>query len=92
MSKLAAAVLAAAVLAAGLHSSIAGAQETRVLRASHQFPGGVGDLRDEMVRIVARMVNDADVGLEIQIYPGQSLYRAREQWAGLVSGQLDISA
>lgn len=62
------------------------------LRASHQWPGGRGDIRDEMVQIIAREVAAADVGLEIQVYPGGSLYKAREQWGALTSGQLDLSA
>ncbi|HEY5622320.1 MAG TPA: ABC transporter substrate-binding protein, partial [Gammaproteobacteria bacterium] len=59
--------LAALLLSAG------SAQAQTILRASHQWPGGTGDVRDEMVQIVAREVAAADVGLEIRIYPGQSL-------------------
>jgi len=62
------------------------------LRASHQFPGGKGDIRDEMVQIIAREVKAAGVDLEVQIYPGASLFKATEQWNALVNGQLDISA
>ena len=50
-----------------------------VLKASHQFPGGKGDPRDEMVQMIARDVEKANVGLKIQVYPGQSLYKAKEQ-------------
>ncbi len=67
------------------------ARADRVLSVSHQFPGGVGDLRDEMVRLVAREVEAADVGLTIRIFPAQSLFRAREQWSAMISGQLDMS-
>lgn len=63
-----------------------------VLRASHQFPGGQGDPRDEMVQIIAREVKAADVGLEIQVFPGSSLYKANEQWGAVTRGQLDMSA
>ena len=42
----------------------AGAQAQTVLRASHQFPGGKGDPRDEMVQIIAREVKAANVGLD----------------------------
>ncbi|MBB3190577.1 TRAP transporter substrate-binding protein DctP [Halomonas cerina] len=63
-----------------------------VLRASHQFPGGQGDVRDEMVQMMADKVAEADVGLEIQVYPGQSLFKADEQWGALVRGRLDITA
>ncbi len=63
-----------------------------VLKASHQFPGGKGDVRDEMVQIIAREAKAANVGLEIQVYPGASLFKAQEQWNALVGGQLDITA
>src|SRR3546814_14171605 len=62
------------------------------LKASHQWPGGKGDVRDEMVQIIAREVAAADVGLKIQVYPGASLYKAYDQWGALVQGQLDLSA
>src|SRR3982751_1135168 len=62
------------------------------LRASHQFPGGRGDVRDEMVQIVARDAKAANVGLDAQVYPGASLFKPNEQWNALVNGQLDISS
>ena len=62
------------------------------LRASHQFPGGKGDARDEMVQIIAREVKAAGVDVEIQVYPGASLFKPNEQWNALVNGQLDISS
>jgi TRAP-type C4-dicarboxylate transport system substrate-binding protein len=62
-----------------------------VLRASHQFPGGKGDVRDDMVQMIAKEAKDANVGLEIQVYPGASLFKPGPQWNALVSGQLDIS-
>jgi len=81
-----------ALLGAGsvLLSTAAGAET--VLKASHQFPGGKGDPRDEMVQIIAREVEKANVGLKIQVYPGQSLFKAKEQWGALTKGQLDITA
>src|SRR3546814_10083056 len=54
--------------------------------------GGKGDPRDEMVQIIAREAAAADVGLEIQVYPGASLFKPAEQWNAMVKGQLDISA
>ncbi len=63
-----------------------------VLRASHQFPGGKGDVRDEMVQIIARDAKAAGVDLEVQVYPGASLFKPNEQWNALVNGQLDISS
>lgn len=81
------AVLGAALVAAGA----AMAQDV-TLRASHQFPGGQGDPRDEMVQIIAREVAAANVGLKIQVFPGSSLYKAADQWGALTRGQLDMSA
>lgn len=66
--------------------------EALTLKASHQFPGGKGDPRDEMVQILAREVAAAGVDLEIQVYPAQSLFKAREQWGALTKGQLDITS
>ena len=62
------------------------------LKASHQFPGGKGDARDEMVNLLAKEVEKANVGVKIQVYPGQSLYKAMEQYKPLVEGQLDITS
>jgi TRAP-type C4-dicarboxylate transport system substrate-binding protein len=61
-----------------------------VLTASHQWPGGVGDVRDEMVQILARELAAADVGLEMRVYPGEALLKARDQWPALVSGRVDV--
>lgn len=63
-----------------------------VLKASHQFPGGKGDVRDEMVQIIAREVAAANVGLKVEVYPGESLFKATEQWQAMTRGQLDISS
>jgi TRAP-type C4-dicarboxylate transport system substrate-binding protein len=79
---------AAAAILAG--AATASAQTT--LRASHQFPGGQGDPRDEMVQIIAREVEAANVGLKIQVFPSSSLYKATEQWGAITRGQLDMSA
>src|SRR5882762_3197441 len=81
----------ALALAGALISGSAFAAPT-VLRASHQFPGGRGDVRDEMVQIIARDAKAANVDLEIQVYPGASLFKPNEQWNALVNGQLDISS
>lgn len=84
-------LLAAAGLAAAVGLGGAAQAET-VLRASHQWPGGKGDLRDEMVQIIAREVNNADLGLKVQVYPGKSLFKPKEQWDAIVRGRLDITA
>jgi TRAP-type C4-dicarboxylate transport system substrate-binding protein len=74
----------------GLTVSAASAQIN--LKASHQFPGGKGDPRDEMVQMIARDVEKANVGLKIQVFPGASLYKPQEQWGALTKGQLDIAS
>ena len=61
------------------------------LKASHQFPGGKGDVRDDMVQMVAKEVKDANVGLDIQVYPGASLFKPNDQWNATANGQLDIT-
>ncbi|CAL8981009.1 Solute-binding protein [Rhodoplanes serenus] len=83
----------AAALAAGPTVGIPAAADAQVtLRASHQFPGGKGDARDEMVQIIAREVKAANVGLDIQVFPGASLFKPNDQWNALANGQLDISS
>ena len=62
-----------------------------VLKASHQFPGGKGDVRDDMVQMVAKDVKAANVGLDIQVYPGASLFKPNDQWSATANGQLDIT-
>src|SRR5437660_9322896 len=87
MTRIEQALLASALAVA---TSVCAAPIT--LRASHQFPGGRGDVRDEMVQIIAREAKAANVDLEIQVYPGASLFKPNEQWNALVNGQLDISS
>ena len=55
----------------------------QTLRASHQWPQG--DLRDEMVQLIKEEVEAADVGLNIRVFPGGSLFGAREQWEAVVT-------
>lgn len=81
----------ATALAAGCMMAGA-AQAQTVLKASHQFPGGKGDPRDEMVQIIAKEVAAADVGLEIQVYPGASLYKPNDQWNAMTRGLLAMSS
>ena len=66
--------------------------DTMVLKASHQFPGGKGDVRDEMVQMIARDVKAANVGLEIRVFPGSSLVKANEQWKAMMTGQIDMTS
>src|SRR4051794_4283697 len=83
-------LLLAGVAAAALFAATAQAQT--VLKASHQFPGGKGDPRDEMVQIIAKEVKAANVGLEVQVYPGASLFKPNDQWNAIVGGQLDMTS
>src|SRR6266536_5105185 len=82
-------ILAAAV-ALCTFSAMSHAQT--VLKASHQFPGGKGDARDEMVQIIAREAKAANAGLDVQVYPGASLFKPNDQWNAMVNGQLDMSS
>src|SRR6185436_5686285 len=61
------------------------------LRASHQFPGGKGDVRDDMVQMIAKEAGTANVGLTVQVYPGASLFKPNDQWNAIVNGQLDLT-
>lgn len=70
----------------------AGSVNAKTLKASHQWPGGKGDARDEMVQIIAKEMAKANVGLDVKVYPGKSLFKPKEQWNAMVKGQLDISA
>ena len=83
-------------MAVGLSLALAGVMaadaSARTLKASHQWPGGKGDLRDEMVQIIAREIAAADVGIDVRVYPSAQLFKPREQWNAMVKGVLDITA
>lgn len=81
-----------ALLAPVAALALCGAASATTLRASHQFPGGKGDARDEMVQLIAREAKAANVDLEVQVYPGASLFKPNEQWNAMVNGQLDLSS
>jgi TRAP-type C4-dicarboxylate transport system substrate-binding protein len=80
-------IILAAASAAMLMSASAYAEVT--MKASHQFPGGKGDVRDDMVLMIAKEAKAA--GVDIQVYPGASLFKPNDQWNALVNGQLDIA-
>jgi TRAP-type transport system periplasmic protein len=82
------AVIAAVTAAVALSGA---AQAQTILRASHQFPGGKGDVRDDMVQMIAKEAKAANVGLDIQVYPGASLFKPNDQWNATANGQLDIT-
>ena len=78
-----------------LRSSGARAADARVLKISHQFPGGTidqGDFRDRMVRRFAAAVAEKTGGsLSFEIYPGSSLMKTVAQFSALRRGALDMS-
>lgn len=78
------------IAAAGALALTAGAAQAETLRASHQW--NTNDVRHKMVEIIKTEVENADVGLDVRIYPSASLYKPKEQYAPLTTGQLDISA
>ncbi len=81
---------ALAALALALSAGGAAAADV-TLRASHQFPGGKGDVRDDMVQLIAKEVKAANVGITVQVYPGASLFKPNDQWNAMVNGQLDMT-
>ena len=89
-------VRAVGAVAAACALTLAGAGSAAAkeitLKASHQFPGGKGDVRDEMVQMIAKEVAAANVGLTIKVFPGSSLVKAQEQWKAMLSGQIDMSS
>ncbi|MEM8795459.1 MAG: TRAP transporter substrate-binding protein DctP [Pseudomonadota bacterium] len=59
------------------------------LRLSHQW--STKDVRHKVAEIVAEEVKNANVGLEIEIFPSKSLFKPREQYRPLSRGQLDMT-
>ena len=59
------------------------------LRLSHQW--STKDVRHKVAEIVANHVAEADVGLEIKIFPSKALFKPREQYRPLSRGQLDMT-
>jgi TRAP-type C4-dicarboxylate transport system substrate-binding protein len=81
-------ISAAAVIAIAVSGS---AQAQVTMKASHQFPGGKGDVRDDMVQMIAKELKASNVGIDLQVYPGASLFKPNDQWNAMVNGQLDIT-
>ena len=69
--------------------------EAKVLKISHQFPGGSadsGDFRDRLVRRFATDVEKRTGGsLSFEIYPGSSLMKTVAQFSALRRGALDLT-
>ena len=80
---------AASLTALCFGASAAGAADIE-LRASHQW--NTKDVRHEMVQIIADEMEKAGVGATVKVFPGKTLYKPKEQWAPLTTGELDISA
>jgi TRAP-type C4-dicarboxylate transport system substrate-binding protein len=78
--------LVSAAIGAALVSSVASAAE---LRLSHQW--STKDVRHKVAEIVANHVKDANVDLEIKIFPSKSLFKPKEQYKPLSRGQLDMT-
>ena len=78
-----------------LRAAAARAAGARVLKISHQFPGGTleqGDFRDRLVRRFAADVQQKTGGsLSFEIYPGSSLMKTVPQFSALRHGALDLS-
>ena len=80
------------LLSAAAILTVVNVASAKSLKASHQWPGGKGDVRDIMVQMIAEEVSKANVDLNIKVYPGKSLFKPKDQWQAMVKGQLDISA
>lgn len=73
----------------------ASAADAKVIKISHQFPGGTidkGDFRDRLVRKFAQEVEKRTHGqLKFEIYPGGSLVKTMQQLDALSNGALDMT-
>ncbi|MEK9670118.1 MAG: TRAP transporter substrate-binding protein DctP [Gammaproteobacteria bacterium] len=78
--------LVAATVGAVFASSLVNAEE---LRLSHQW--STKDVRHKVAEIVANHVKDANVGLEVKIFPSKALFKPNEQYKPLSRGQLDMT-
>lgn len=91
---LALAPVVAGLLWCGL-SPLAQAADAKVIKISHQFPGGTidkGDFRDRLVRKFAQEVEKRTNGqLKFEIYPGGSLVKTMQQLDALSAGALDMT-
>ena len=86
--------LAAAPAAVSM-SGFSHAADAKVIKISHQFPGGTaeeGDFRDRLTRKFASEVEKRTNGsLTFEIYPGSSLVKTVAQFSALRKGALDMS-
>src|SRR5664279_314309 len=84
--------LAAPAIIAGSRSASAA---VRIVKISHQFPGGTlteGDFRDRLCRRFAADVEKQTKGaLKFEVYPNSSLMKTIPQFSALRKGALDLS-
>ena len=78
-----------ALCAGTLAALAAGTAGAETLRLSHQFSDN--DVRHQIAQMIADEVAAAGVDLELQIFPNQTLFKAREQYTPLSRGQLDMT-
>ncbi|MEM6972769.1 MAG: TRAP transporter substrate-binding protein DctP [Pseudomonadota bacterium] len=83
------AAVAALAIALGTTTVPSGAEAQTTMRVSHQW--STADVRHQVVEIIKEEVEKADVGLELQIFPSGSLFKAREQYKPLARGQLEAT-
>src|SRR5499427_4376102 len=90
-------VLAGALAAPAVFANarLGSAAPARILKISHQFPGGTidqGDFRDRLCRKFAANL-EAKTGGELgaQVYPNSSMMKTVAQFAALRKGVLDLS-
>lgn len=87
--------LAAALAAPALLRPHTARADAKVLKISHQFPGGTleqGDFRDRLVRRFASEIEARTKGeLRFEIYPGSSLMKTVAQFSAVRRGALDLS-
>ncbi len=88
---LAGAIAAPAIIGAARRGSAA----TRIIKISHQFPGGTeteGDFRDRLCRkFAAELEKRTDKSIVAQVYPNSSLMKTVAQFSAVRKGVLDMS-
>jgi TRAP-type C4-dicarboxylate transport system substrate-binding protein len=85
----------AAISAVAAAPGLARAADAKVIKISHQFPGGSidsGDFRDRLTRKFGAEVEKRTNGtLKFEVYPGSSLMKTVAQFSALRKGALDMS-
>ena len=89
-------ILAGAIAApAIIGSARRGSAAVRIVKISHQFPGGTideGDFRDRLCRMFAAELEKRTNGaLAAQVYPNSSLMKTVAQFSAVRKGALDLS-